>query len=205
MALTWLHVSDFHLSSNDIYNSDVVLNALVKSVEWHRVNTKWKPDIIFATGDIAGNGEVKVFKGGDDAAPATNAHATKFFDALLEAAGQSRERLFIVPGNHDVERKNGIGLIRTIEKGATKEATQKNIDEYFKESPMYHLTCKLKTFAAWYNDYFSAIQEPRCFPVNSTCELISCKINNVQLELLHLNSTLFCKDAETDEGKLCIG
>ena len=192
MALTWLHVSDFHLSSKAPYESDVVLNALVESVEWYRHNTDWKPDLIFATGDMAGKGDVAIFKGGD-AAP-----ATKFFDALLKAAGQTRERLFIVPGNHDVERKKGIGLVRTLD-------TQKEIDEYFTESPMYHLTCKLEAFSLWYNDYFSAIPVPRCFPKTSTCHLISYPINDVRLVLLLLNSTLFCKDAETDAGKLCIG
>ncbi|MFZ4526304.1 MAG: SUMF1/EgtB/PvdO family nonheme iron enzyme, partial [Chlorobium sp.] len=29
--------------------------------------------------------------------------ATQFFDALLKAAGLGKERLFIVPGNHDVD------------------------------------------------------------------------------------------------------
>ena len=198
MALTWLHVSDFHLSSKAPYDSDIVLNALVESVEWYRLNTVWKPDLIFATGDIAGKGDVKVFDGGKDAI------ATKFFDALLTASGQGRERLFIVPGNHDVERKKGIGLVRTIEKGATVGATQKNIDEYFQESPKYHFN-KLKVFSGWYDEYFTKIPIPRRFPMESTCELISCEINNVRLELLHMNSTLFCKDAETDDGRLCIG
>ncbi len=200
MAVTWLHVSDFHLSSKALYDSDVVFDALVESVEWFRLNTEWKPDLIFATGDIAGKGDVKVFEGGKDAI------ATNHFDALLEAAGQKdkRERLFIVPGNHDIERKKGIGLIRTIEEGVTVGATRQNIHEYFQQSPKYHFN-KLEAFASWYDDYFSSIPIPRRFPMDSTCELISCEINKVRLELLHMNSTLFCKDAETDEGRLCIG
>jgi formylglycine-generating enzyme required for sulfatase activity/predicted phosphodiesterase/energy-coupling factor transporter ATP-binding protein EcfA2 len=192
MALTWLHVSDFHLSSKAPYKSDVVLKALVDAVEWHRQQTEWKPELIFATGDIAGNGDIKVFEGGKDAI------ATQYFDALLKAADQGKERLFIVPGNHDVDRNKGIGLVRTLD-------TQDEIDEYFTKSPMYHLTYKLEAFAAWYNDYFSEIPIPRSFPVKSTCELISFEISNVRLELLHLNSALFCKEAESDDGKLCIG
>ena len=192
MALTWLHVSDFHLNSKAPYKSDVVLKALVDAVKWHRQQTEWKPELIFATGDIAGNGDIKVFEGGKDAI------ATQYFDALLKAADQGRERLFIVPGNHDVDRNKGIGLVRTLD-------TQDDIDEYFTKSPMYHLTYKLEAFAAWYNDYFSEIPIPRSFPVKSTCELISLEISNVRLELLHLNSALFCKEAESDDGKLCIG
>jgi len=192
MGFTWLHVSDFHLSSSNPYDSDVVLNALVESVQWYREQGNWNPDLIFATGDIAGKGDVGVFKGG------VNAPATTFFDALLKAADLTREYLFIVPGNHDVERKKGIGLLRTLE-------NQKDIDEYFQQSPMYHLTGKLAAYASWYNDYFNTLSLPRVFPDKSTCELISCEIKNIRLGLLLMNSTLFCKEAKSDHGMLCIG
>ena len=189
MGVTWLHVSDMHLTQTRSYDHDVVLTALLESVRDVKDNQKWKPDLIFATGDIAGKGDVGVFKGGE------NAPATKFFNALLEASGVDRKNLFIVPGNHDVERKKGIGLVRTLE-------TQTDIDEYFEDSsPKYHLTFKLEAFASWYNYYFF----PRVFPVDSTCELISCEINKVRLELLLINSALFCKEAKSDHGMLCIG
>jgi len=200
MALTWLHVSDFHLSPSVHYNTDVVLNSLVESVKWHRETLEWKPDLIFATGDIADKGQVAVFKehGG---APA---FATTFFDALLDAAGlhDMRERLFIVPGNHDVEQKKGIGLIRAIE-GIDRKESQKNIDKYFTESPMYHFK-KLDAFSAWYNSYFSALKISRVFQDKSTCELIPVTISGVNLCVLLMNSALFCSD-DTDSGKLCIG
>jgi len=200
MALTWLHVSDFHLNPSGTYNTDVVLNSLVESVKWHRETLEWKPDLIFATGDIADKGQVAVFKehGG---APA---FATTFFDALLDAAGlhDMRERLFIVPGNHDVEQKKGIGLIRAIE-GIDRKESQKNIDKYFTESPMYHFK-KLDAFSAWYNSYFSALKISRVFQDKSTCELISVTISGVNLYVLLMNSALFCSD-DTDSGKLCIG
>ena len=189
MGVTWLHVSDMHLTQTRSYDHDVVLTALLESVRDVKDNQTWKPDLIFATGDIAGKGDVGVFKGGE------NAPATKFFNALLEASGVGRANLFIVPGNHDVERKKGIGLVRTLE-------TQTDIDEYFEDSsPKYHLTFKLEAFASWYNYYFF----PRVFPVDSTCELISCEINKVRLELLLINSALFCKEAKSDHGMLCIG
>ncbi len=180
------------MSTSNPYESDVVLKALVESVQWYREQGNWNPDLIFATGDIAGKGDVGVFKGG------VNAPATTFFDALLKAADLTREYLFIVPGNHDVERKKGIGLLRTLE-------TQKDIDEYFQQSPMYHLTGKLACYASWYNDYFNTLSLPRVFPDKSTCELISCEIKNIRLGLLLMNSTLFCKEAKSDHGMLCIG
>ena len=194
MAFTWLHVSDFHLSPVGSYDVNQVLKTLVESVERFRKTTEWKPDMIFATGDIAGKGDVSIFKGGDDAP------ATKFFDKLLNAAGQGRERLFIVPGNHDVERDAGLV--------PPPLQTQDDIDNYFEKSKRYHFL-KLATFANWYNNYFTAVTPKRTFPDKSTCELIPYTVKKddveVSLKLLLLNSALFCEDASKDIGKLCIG
>ncbi len=103
MSVTWLHVSDFHLSDKGPYNQEVILNALVSSVRRLR-GEGHKPDLIFATGDIAQYGKANEY-----------AYATKFFNDLLDAAGLEKNRLFIVSGNHDVDRKMGKGLARTLE------------------------------------------------------------------------------------------
>ena len=191
MALTWLHVSDFHLDPSTNWDVDHVLKELVESVEWYR-NNGWKPDLIFATGDIAGKGKVAVFKG------EANARATIFFDKLLDAAKLQRESLFIVPGNHDVVRVKGLCPIPT---------TESEINRYF-NSKLVHLK-KLKSFSAWYNEYFKDVNPKRVFPEQSTCELIPYKVNKdgaeVSLKMLLLNSTLFCENAKDDVGKLCIG
>ncbi len=55
MSLNWLHISDFHLKASDPYSHDVVLNALIHSVARYTKAGR-KPDLIFATGDIAHGG-----------------------------------------------------------------------------------------------------------------------------------------------------
>jgi len=193
MAFTWLHVSDVHLSNSNPYNRDVVIPALFTSIKRFRNTTDWKPDVIFATGDIAEKGSVAAFKGSCN----KKALATSFFDGLLDAAGLSPKDLFIVPGNHDVEQKMGVGLVRTL-------IDQQEADKFFDpDPPMYHLTGKLAAFSSWYNDYFCNV--PRTFPDNSTCQLISYKVRDVRLGLLLLNSTLFCEDSKSDSGMLWIG
>jgi len=136
MALTWLHVSDFHLSDKVLYDQEVILRSLVSSVKHFREEGH-VPDLIFATGDIASNGTAKEYD-----------VATKFFDDLCDAAGLNRDRLFIIPGNHDVDRKMGKGLVRTLD-------TKEDADEYFDlGTPTPHLTHKFHAFSEWYNDYF---------------------------------------------------
>ena len=104
MALTWLHVSDVHLSASNPHERDVVIPALFEFVKTSRLRGELKPDIIFATGDIAEKGSVAAFMG-KGSEPAL---ATAFFDDLLQATALEKDRLFIVPGNHDVEQRMGM-------------------------------------------------------------------------------------------------
>lgn len=56
MTVTWLHISDFHIRGGDSYERDLVLTALIRSVrEFYEKGRK--PDLIFATGDIAHGGK----------------------------------------------------------------------------------------------------------------------------------------------------
>jgi 3',5'-cyclic AMP phosphodiesterase CpdA len=74
MQVSWLHVSDFHIRGGDPYDRDVVLKTLAKSGPVFSRPGR-APDLIFATGDIAHGGK-----------PAEYDLATKFFEALLDAA-----------------------------------------------------------------------------------------------------------------------
>ena len=183
-AVTWLHVSDFHLGDDAPYDQGVILRSLVESVQRFRQEGH-RPDLIFATGDIARSGKAREY-----------AIATTFFEALLDAAGLTRDRLFIVPGNHDVDRKMGKGLARTLDSNG-------DADEYFDpETPTPHLSQKLHAFAAWYNNYFNGI---RSFPGSTTCspvEVVSIRQSSVAI--LALNSALFCI-GEDDHEKLFLG
>jgi 3',5'-cyclic AMP phosphodiesterase CpdA len=184
MTASWLHVSDFHFKTGDAYDQDVVLRALVRSVaEFRRVGRQ--PDLIFATGDVAHSGQESEYQA-----------ATKFFDALCAAAGVDKRRLYVVPGNHDVDRALGVGLARTM--GAPEEA-----DAYFGPSvPKPHITQKQRAFQQWYDQYFDGI---RTFPKTSTCgPLEVVKIGSLTIGILPVNSALFCQ-GDDDHAKLWIG
>lgn len=60
-------------------------------------------DIVTFTGDLA-----------DWGLSAEYATATPFFDAILARLGLGRERLFVVPGNHDIQRKTQEDVWRTL-------------------------------------------------------------------------------------------
>jgi 3',5'-cyclic AMP phosphodiesterase CpdA len=101
--ITWLHISDIHLKAGASYDRDVVLRSLLSSLKEFG-KRDLSPDVIFITGDLA-------FSGVEDEYTV----ADQFLDDLLKATNLGRDRIFVVPGNHDVDRKSGIGLARTLD------------------------------------------------------------------------------------------
>jgi predicted phosphodiesterase len=184
MTVSWLHVSDFHFKSGDPYDRDVVLGALVNSVKWFREHGR-QPDLLFATGDVAHSGQESEYQA-----------ATPFFDALCGAAGVEKHRLFVIPGNHDVDRPFGVGLARTL-------ATREEADAYFGPSiPKPHIMQKQRAFVQWHNRYFDGI---RRFPENSTCGPVEAvEVKGCKIGILPVNSALFCQD-DYDHARLWIG
>lgn len=152
MSVTWLHISDFHIRGGDPYDRDVVLKALVRSVRDYRETKGRKPDLIFATGDIAYSGKAAEYL-----------PATEFFDAILDAAKLEKTHLFVVPGNHDVDRDLAVGLSRTLE-------TETESVAYFKTGhPKAHISQKLGAFRDWYDLYFDGIRK---LCDNTTCDVL---------------------------------
>jgi tetratricopeptide (TPR) repeat protein/predicted MPP superfamily phosphohydrolase len=182
-ALTWLHVSDFHFHPSGPVDRDVVMEALVESVR-RRAREEAPPDLIFLSGDVAYSGKAEEY-----------ALATEWLDKLLDAAGLGRRELFVVPGNHDVDREPALGLSRTCK--SIGEA-----DEYLSpdaEAP--HHMVKFTSYIEWYNRFFDGI---RTHP-SSTCgpaEVI--EVAGRRVGILPINSALFCLDSN-DYLKLWIG
>jgi predicted MPP superfamily phosphohydrolase len=90
-GLTILHISDFHFKPNFQYDQDMILNELLKKIS-EMNKSEWQPDLILCTGDIAYSGKPSEYKSARD-----------FLDQLLKITGVTKQKLFTVPGNHDVD------------------------------------------------------------------------------------------------------
>ena len=188
MEVTWLHISDFHFKDNDRYESNRCLTALVEAVRNFRVRKHLRPDMIFATGDIAFNGKESQYQ-----------LAEKFFDALLDAADIEKKWLFIVPGNHDVDRDIGRKFIRTLN-------DNDHSNEFFQQYQANpHITLKQEAFIKWFDRYFAGI---RTFPQDTTCALPTIiEKGGAKLAIVQVNSALFCsgREDDPDQNKLWLG
>lgn len=104
-TLSWIHISDLHLTTGDTYDQDVVVESLLKDVEKQR-NGNEEADCIFLTGDLAYGGKQEEF-----------AVARRFVTGLSQASGIGVESIFCVPGNHDVNRERLPDELHTAARG----------------------------------------------------------------------------------------
>lgn len=93
MTLRWLHLSDFHVGK-DQYGQRKLFQSIVEHVR-QRCETGDIPSFVFITGDIANSGKTTEYL----------EFVEEFFMPLLEVMGDADDRrVFLVPGNHDVDR-----------------------------------------------------------------------------------------------------
>lgn len=93
MKVTWLHVSDLHLRENIKWDQDIVMRGLISDVQYMCKEKNIKIDCIVITGDIAFSGKKEEY-----------AMAKEYLYKLLEITDVPKERVYIVPGNHDIDR-----------------------------------------------------------------------------------------------------
>jgi predicted MPP superfamily phosphohydrolase len=99
--LTWVHISDVHMGHRapaQKWDQQAVLKALAADAKLlPSENDIPKPNLILFTGDIAFSGAT------------LNSEeyrlATDWLDSFRSLFGLDRDRVFFVPGNHDVQRK----------------------------------------------------------------------------------------------------
>ena len=91
--ITWLHLSDLHLRAGDQYDQYVALSSLLRDLVEIVEQGPQEFDVIFVTGDVAHSGRAEEYE-----------VASKFFRDLSSATAVPMDRIYCVPGNHDVDR-----------------------------------------------------------------------------------------------------
>ncbi len=187
-TITWLHISDLYFRVSQIHAGDSVLDKLLGDVDAHIRKNGVRPDFIAAAGDIAFSGNSVEYD-----------LARRFFDDLLEITGLNKERLFIVPGNHDVDR----GLISHGARAISKSITdQESADRILSSSADRKLLfAGFEGYAAFFCEYMDGIRrfdDERYFYV-STLDL-----GGRRVALAGLNSAWLAQ-GDGDYGELMIG
>lgn len=172
--IRWLHISDLHFG----YNRYLVQN--MREELFSRIKTIEKIDYLFITGDL------RYGKEEPDSYPE---ETVEFINGMKDALGLKKESVFIVPGNHDVTRKdNNLPVIIENEKNKYKTSNGK-----ISKDTLDYIQGKRVEFSKLYESICG-----RKEPSVHYC------IETEMVNIIHLNTALFSsKDGE--DGDLIIG
>ena len=113
---SWLHLSDFHFKADgDLFSQQVSTEAILKDIP-SRLSSEHPLQFVVVTGDIAFSGKSREYD-----------LAAEFFKSLASALGLAMDRIFICPGNHDVDRSVQEFVYGGVLEGLTN---QQAVDEF---------------------------------------------------------------------------
>ena len=193
--ITWLHLSDLHIKVSDEYNRKIVLQKLIDDIKEQITQKQLQPDFALITGDVA-----------FASAPDEYSMARQFLDDLIEATNLSKEHLFVIPGNHDINRK-------TITRGAAsvvndlnaRDAVNECLDSEEDKALVFR---KFQHYKDFINDYFEghiSFNDEQYFYVKPL------ELSDKRIAILGLNSAWAAgshKEADgevNDENYLLVG
>ncbi|MDT4331621.1 metallophosphoesterase [Methylomonas sp. MS20] len=197
--LTWLHLSDIHFHPKTKWRDSVAQDGLIEYLGRMFADEQIpRPDLIFCTGDIA--------FGETGCSPLAEQYedAQTFFDELLKVCGQDgkpfpKERLFVVPGNHDVNRDSvNSDAQETLTRWAKEETTQRigTINQRFEDrsTEFKDAIKRLDEYSQFINNYlpFQADADGR------HCYARIVDIDGLSVGIAGFNSAWTCAGPEDD-------
>lgn len=190
----WIHLSDIHVGHGDAehgWDQKLVMDALRRDIAAQVKKDQAPIDAVFVTGDIAFSGA------GRSKTEYTDAKA--WLLAVAAEAGVQPSQIFVVPGNHDVDRaadkdRNTKRLVEGLRSGSEK------IDTAFADGGDRALLAgRMKAYLTFAADFAPAGLEERLFWVHP----IEAR-GGLKIRLVGLNTSLLAAD-EQDHGKLRLG
>jgi 3',5'-cyclic AMP phosphodiesterase CpdA len=183
-GLTWLHLSDWH--QRDVrFDPKVVRDKLVEDIEGRTAISPVlaKIDFIVFSGDVASAGKPDEYE----------AAKKEFFDYLLEASEVSPRRLFIVPGNHDLDGN----ILESIPDEFKRDSVSKeDVDLWLEDIQSREQL--LKPFKEFKN--FVANYTGQDSPEYANVRTL--KIDGKKIAIVGINSAWWCRRHKNAEGKL---
>ena len=193
MALHWLHLSDIHFHPKDAWRDDRARQELLAFLQKRFDSGKLpRPDLIFCTGDIAFGETAK------HPLAEQYAQAKTFFTELLAVCGCAKERLFVVPGNHDVNRseidEDAQAALINLAADSRNNASRINARLETQPNPFKNAMKRLSAYADFIADFLphQYDKEGRCIYQHSLT------INGTKVGIAGFNSAWSCAGPEDD-------
>jgi tetratricopeptide (TPR) repeat protein/predicted phosphodiesterase len=196
--VTWLHLSDIHFHPKSEWNANPTRTALLAFLKAKfECHPSLKPDFIVCTGDIA--------FGTTQGSPLSSqyAFATEFFEQLLQCCGDEskpleKQRLFLVPGNHDINRHEVSEIFQDSLIQMAKKSDQyiDKMNERFatNNKDIRDAMTRLSDYNAFIKEYLphQYDEEGRCVYTNTFT------LNDINIGITGFNSAWSCAGPEDD-------
>lgn len=200
MSIHWLHLSDIHFHGKDAWRDGRARSELLTYLQSMFENGEiTRPDLVFCTGDIA-FGETSAEK-----LAAQYESAKDFFTRLLAICGSKDaplpvSRLFVVPGNHDVNRGEVDEDAQAALVGLAKDSRNNlaRINQRLETKPNVFVNAmkRLAAYETFVREFLphQADKEGRCH----YAQMI--KVGDISLGIAGFNSAWSCAGPEDDRN-----
>jgi tetratricopeptide (TPR) repeat protein/predicted MPP superfamily phosphohydrolase len=188
--ISWLHVSDIHVRPGDAWPQRVVMQALCADLEVKRLE---RPvDFVLVTGDLAFGGKTAEFD-----------LVKVYLDRLAIASGVPKERIYCIPGNHDIDRDRQefcfLGARMTLNDSSSADA--------FLGAPngedFRTLMAREAAYRSFQDSYFTG-QERQTTP-DGLGYIVRLAFDGIRIAIIGLDSAWLAHGGEADHMKLLLG
>jgi predicted MPP superfamily phosphohydrolase len=188
-----LHISDFHLDKMDKEDSKThIVNPLLNSIA--KLQLERPIDLIVFTGDlinIGGKNYSTILEAFKDC-------EQELFLPILEATKLGKDRIYFVPGNHDIVRNADS---KHIDNGlATTLSNSQELNSFFNEPEGISRVLPFKEFEKYF--YEGVSNHANYSNFQSTFKI---EINGRKIGIACLNSSWRCYDSNKDKNRILIG
>ncbi|MDP3700153.1 MAG: metallophosphoesterase [Hylemonella sp.] len=188
-SLGWLHLSDLHFLGASNWRDSPVLRKLQADIADCRKNGL-RIDLVLCTGDIG--------FGKTDSEPLSSQYvaAKEFLDSVLEVCELPSNRLFLVPGNHDIDRSVVRPSTTEFFRNASRNCDDVNQMFSDRHRDVLEAMARLAQYRKFVHENYSHI------PLDENAIFsVSFDINGLVVSILGLNSAWTSFDAK-DKGQL---
>jgi len=188
-SLGWLHISDLHFLDRHAWRDSLPLKKLIDDLE-SLLKSGLRVDLVLCTGDI-GFGETK-------AEPLTKqyADAKAFFDMVLKTCALGSDRLFLVPGNHDIDRSKVRNSQTEWFRSGDRKLDQINQDFRDGDAEIKQAMERLSLYQQFIAEHYLHIRLD-----SNTTFGAKVEIDGISISITGLNSAWTCADNE-DKNKI---
>ena len=188
-AVTWLHISDFHLRESEEWPQKAVISAMLEDIE-RRCVAGLEVDFVLATGDLAFSGEESEYD-----------LVADFLDQLSTTIGIPCQLIYCVPGNHDVQRER----YKTLFDGARQKLRSENEVYAFLSDTEERKALLLRQaeFSSFQKRVFAMQERTRTDDDLGYVSVL--EIDDLRIAIIGLNSAWLSEGGDTDERQLVLG